>query len=208
MKKMNYIDLFAGLGGFRIAFESIAKEKNIEIECKLTSEIDKEVIKTYKKNFYKNNSKDFNKEPVDITKLKETDDQIPEHDILFAGFPCQAFSNAGKKMGFLDKTRGTLFFDIVRILKFRKPKYILLENVKHLTKHNNGETWKVINETLRDLGYLIPKEPILLSPHLLNIPQERYRVFIPGVLSNKAKTQNLNINVKKYFKAFDNDRKK
>ena len=110
-----------------------------------------------------------------IIEVREED--IPEHDVLCGGFPCQAFSTAGHKKGFED-TRGTLFFEIARILKYHKTKYIILENVKNLLGHDNGNTWKVIKNTLIDLGYILTEEPIVMSPNYLGVPQLRERVFI------------------------------
>lgn len=164
-KKFKFIDLFSGIGAFHIALESIGGE------CVFASEIDKHCIETYFKNF----GMDSNNNICDI---KEGD--IPKHDVLCAGFPCQAFSNAGKKRGFND-TRGTLFFDVERILKHHKTKYIILENVKHLLGHDNGRTWSIIKENLEKLGYVLTKEPIVMSPHHIGIPQNRERVFILGV---------------------------
>ncbi|WP_425437735.1 DNA cytosine methyltransferase [Mesoplasma corruscae] len=136
---------------------------------------------------YSNNFSISKEKIINIRDLDENASQVPEHDFLFAGFPCQTFSNAGKKKGFLNKIRGTLFFDIVKILKNKKPKYILLENVKHLVNHDNGKTWDIIIKTLKDdLGYIIPEKPLILSPHEFGIPQERQRVFIPGVLKEKT----------------------
>lgn len=181
-KKIKFIDLFAGIGGFHKALELVASKKKCEIECVFVSEIDEKAIKTYSNNFLIEKEKIIN-----IRDLDEKASQVPDHDFLFAGFPCQTFSNAGKKMGFLDEIRGTLFFDVAKIIKNKKPKYILLENVKHLVNHDNGKTWKVIIKTLKDdLGYIIPKNPLILSPHQFGIPQERQRVFIPGVLKEKA----------------------
>ncbi|MBY7703607.1 DNA (cytosine-5-)-methyltransferase [Vibrio harveyi] len=135
MKKIRFVDLFAGIGGFHKALEIVSKKNDYDIECVFVSEIDKEAIKTYTSNF------SFDKDKiVNIRDIDDNASQVPEHDFLFAGFPCQTFSNAGKKEGFIDEVRGTLFFDIVKILKFKKPKYILLENVKHLVKHDNGKT--------------------------------------------------------------------
>lgn len=203
MKKIKFIDLFAGLGGFRVVLEKIAKKKNIKTECVLVSEIDDKVIKTYKNNF--GNNEKF----INIRDIDDKCSQVPDHDFLFAGFPCQCFSNAGKKMGFLDEIRGTLFFDIAKILKCKKPKFILLENVKYLTKHDNGNTWKLIMSTLDKLGYAVPKEPLILSPHMFNIPQERYRVFIPGILRSKLKNKKqkyLKFDLKRYFKGYTQSR--
>ncbi|MGL5520153.1 MAG: DNA (cytosine-5-)-methyltransferase [Metamycoplasmataceae bacterium] len=198
MKELKFIDLFAGLGGFRVALENIQKKLGFVSKCVFVSEIDKEVIKTYQANF---------KDAHNIINIRDLDDkasQCPEHDILFAGFPCQTFSNAGKKLGFIDEIRGTLFFDIVKILKNKKPKYILLENVKHLVTHDNGKTWNIICEVLQKIGYIIPnpQKPIILSPDMFGIPQDRKRVFIPGVLRNKSniKTKYLEMDFSKYIK--------
>lgn len=183
MEKIKFIDLFAGIGGFHKALQIVAEKNNYDIECVFVSEIDRESIETYSSNFLVEKEKIIN-----IRDLDENISQIPDHKFLFAGFPCQTFSNAGKKKGFLDEIRGTLFFDIVKILKIKKPKYILLENVKHLINHDNGKTWEIIIKTLRDdLGYIIPENPLILSPHEFGIPQDRKRVFIPGVLKEQSK---------------------
>lgn len=182
MQNIKFIDLFAGIGGFHKALENVANKNKFNIECVFVSEIDQESIVTYINNFSIEKEKIIN-----IRDLDENATQIPNHDFLFAGFPCQTFSNAGKKKGFLDEIRGTLFFDIVKILENKKPKYILLENVKHLVNHDQGKTWEIIIKILKnDLGYIIPKKPLILSPHEFGIPQERYRVFIPGVLKNQT----------------------
>lgn len=166
MKKFKFIDLFAGIGGFHQAMV------NLGGECVLASEIDDYAIETYKTNY----GMDSN---VNIRDLNEQD--IPKHDVLCAGFPCQAFSKAGHQKGFADETRGTLFFEIVRILKYHKTPYIVLENVRNLTAHDNGNTWKVIKNSLKELGYIITEEPIIISPHQLGIPQLRERVVILGI---------------------------
>jgi DNA (cytosine-5)-methyltransferase 1 len=179
MAKFKFIDLFAGIGGFHIAMEDLGGE------CVFASEINKYAIETYYDNFGINSSND-------ITKVPEQ--AIPKHDVLCAGFPCQAFSKAGKQNGFED-TRGTLFFDILRILKYHKPKYIILENVRNLVSHDKGLTWKVIHKNLVELGYLIPHKPIIISPHQIGVPQLRDRVFIPGILKEFAKHKELKIAV-------------
>ena len=128
----------------------------------------------------------------DITKVDEKD--IPNHDVLCAGFPCQAFSNAGHKKGF-DDTRGTLFFEIERILRYHKTKYIILENVKHLLKHDGGRTYQVIKNKLLELGYVLTEKPLILSPHYFGIPQNRERIFILGVHKDYCKDNYLEIEV-------------
>jgi len=198
-KNIKFIDLFAGIGGFHKALQLVAEENNFNIECVFVSEIDKYAIETYSKNFKIDKEKILN-----IRSLDDNVSQVPDHDFLFAGFPCQAFSNAGNKKGFLDNIRGTLFFDIVKILNIKKPKYILLENVKHLIKHDNGNTWEIITKTLNEIGYSIPAEPLILSPDKMGIPQNRERVFIPGILREKSgikeKNITINIDLRKYEK--------
>lgn len=165
MNNFKFVDLFSGIGAFHLALEALGGE------CVFASEIDHYAIETYKENFNMDSNHNIcNVQPEDI----------PPHDVLCGGFPCQAFSNAGHKKGFSD-TRGTLFFEIERILKVHKTKYIILENVKHLLKHDNGNTWQVIKEKLIDLGYILTEEPIVISPHELGIPQRRERIFILGV---------------------------
>lgn len=164
-KDFKFIDLFSGIGAFHLALKELGGE------CVFASEIDDYAIETYKENFGIDSKND-------ICKIKEED--IPEHDVLCGGFPCQAFSTAGHKKGFLD-TRGTLFFEIERILKYHKTKYIILENVKHLIKHDDGNTWTVIKNKLIELGYILSEEPIIISPHHLGTPQTRERIFILGI---------------------------
>jgi DNA (cytosine-5)-methyltransferase 1 len=165
MKKFKFIDLFAGVGGFHLAMKQLGGE------CVYAAEINKDSVAVYKDNFGINSLND-------VTKVNPKD--IPEHDVLCAGFPCQAFSNAGQKKGFED-VRGTLFFDIKRIIEHHKPKFIILENVKHLVKHDKGNTWEVIKYNLEKLGYILTYDPLILSPHQIGIPQNRPRVYILGV---------------------------
>lgn len=164
MAKFKYIDLFAGIGGFHQAM------KNLGGECVLASEIDESAIKTYWKNYGIDSAYDIN----DIK-----DEQIPEHNVLCAGFPCQAFSKAGKQMGFKDPTKGTLFFQIKRILLAKKPEYIVLENVRNLLSHDHHNTWNVIDDELDKAGYNV--KAVVMSPHQLGIPQLRERVYILGI---------------------------
>lgn len=169
--KYKLIDLFAGIGGTRLGFCMTGKIKVV-----FSSEIDKFSIKTYKANFGEIPS-------GDITKIRE----IPEHDILVAGFPCQAFSQAGKKLGF-DDTRGTLFFEIARILKDKKPKAFLLENVKNLKNHDKGKTYQTIIKTLEDLNYYVISN--ILKSKDFGVPQNRERIYIVGF--NKDTVRNFN----------------
>lgn len=116
-------------------------------------------------------------------------EMIPKHDVLCAGFPCQAFSKAGHQKGFEDETRGTLFFEIIRILRYHKTPYFILENVRNLAAHDNGNTWRVIKNSLKELGYVITEEPIIISPHQLGIPQIRERVVILGIHESLGVTE-------------------
>ena len=164
--KFKFIDLFAGIGGFRLALQ------NLGGECVFTSEWDKEAKRTYTANF---GDRPFG----DITK-EETKAYIPDDfDLLCAGFPCQAFSIAGKRGGFED-TRGTLFFDVAEIIKRKKPKAIFLENVKGLRNHNGGKTLATILNVLRnDLNYYVP-EPQIVNAKDFGVPQNRERIYIVG----------------------------
>jgi len=182
----NFIDLFAGIGGFHKA------GSNLGGNCVFASEIDESARATYHANFIEHNKDLFSSGNFagDITKVKEKD--IPDFDCLFAGFPCQPFSNAGNKKGF-SETRGTLFFDIERILRCHTPKYMVLENVKHLVNHDNGNTWKVITNTVKDIGYILPENQIIISPHHIGIPQNRERVFILGIHKKCTNLESLDI---------------
>lgn len=158
-----FIDLFSGLGGFRIAMEEIGGK------CVFSSEIDKYAVETYKNN--------FGSEPNgDITEICAED--IPAHDILCAGFPCQPFSIAGKRLGF-DDTRGTLFFDILRILKAKQPKAFFLENVAGLKSHDSGNTLRIIEKSLKELGYHIDWR--IINSKDVGIPQNRNRWYCVGL---------------------------
>ncbi|MFA5574447.1 MAG: DNA cytosine methyltransferase [Brumimicrobium sp.] len=168
--KFKFIDLFAGIGGFRLALQ------NLGGKCVFTSEWDKDAKRTYKAN--------FGETPFgDITK-KETKQYIPDNfDVLCAGFPCQAFSIAGKRGGFED-TRGTLFFDVAEIIKRKQPKAVFLENVKGLRNHNGGKTLATILNVLRnDLGYFVP-EPEIVNAKDFGVPQNRERIYIVGFHSS------------------------
>lgn len=168
--KFTFIDLFAGIGGIRLAYQ------NLGGKCVFSSEWNKFAKKTYEAN--------FGEVPFgDITQISEGN--IPNHDILLAGFPCQPFSIAGvskknalgRSHGFLDETQGTLFFDIARILKHKNPKAFMLENVKNLVSHDKGKTFKVIKNTLKELGYSVHYK-VLDGKHF--VPQHRERIIIVG----------------------------
>ncbi|MBT0728541.1 DNA cytosine methyltransferase [Rosenbergiella australiborealis] len=165
------IDLFAGIGGIRLGFEQAFSG----VECVFTSEIDKFAIQTYKANFGDENING------DITLISEKD--VPDHDILLAGFPCQPFSQAGLKKGFSD-TRGTLFFDIERILIEKRPKAFLLENVKQLKGHEKGQTLQIILEHLKKAGYKVYFD--VLKARDFGVPQNRERIFIVGFLDQNV----------------------
>lgn len=162
-EKTKFIDLFAGIGGFRLALERIG------FECVFSAEIDKHACEVYKEN--------FGDDPYcDITKLDAK--IIPDFDLLCAGFPCQAFSISGKMKGFYDDTRGTLFFDICRILKEKQPKAFILENVQNLEKHDSGNTLRVMLDNLHQLGYTVNYQ--VLNAREFNSPQNRERIILIG----------------------------
>lgn len=172
IESIRFIDLFCGIGGFRVAMDQACQENNIIPECVFSSDIDK-----YCQDSYENN---FGHRPTgDITKVDPKD--IPDHDILYAGFPCQPFSIIGQMMGFED-TRGTLFFHIASILKEKKPTAFVLENVKQLVGHNKGETLRVIIKTLEELKYTV--KVTVLNALDYGLPQKRERVVIVGHKEN------------------------
>ncbi|AFZ49531.1 DNA cytosine methyltransferase [Dactylococcopsis salina] len=161
-KQLKFIDLFAGIGGMRIPFEELGGK------CVFSSEIDKHCQRTYEAN--------FGEMPTgDITKLSA--DSIPYHDLLLAGFPCQAFSQGGRKQGFQDE-RGQLFFQVAKILNDHRPQAILLENVKGLRGHDKGRTLQMILYVLEKLNYVVSWK--IISATDFNLPQKRERIFIVG----------------------------
>lgn len=161
--KFTFIDLFAGIGGTRLGFESAGGE------CVFTSEWDSHAQRTYHANF-------GDTPHGDITKISSTD--IPDFDILLAGFPCQPFSSIGLRQGFMHETQGTLFYDVARIIKDKQPRAFMLENVPGLLTHDQGNTFKVIEKTLKDLGYTVDYK-VLNSAHF-GVPQQRKRIYIVG----------------------------
>lgn len=167
IKKFTFIDLFAGIGGIRLGFEKLGGI------CVFSSEWDKEAAKTYFAN--------FGEYPQgDITKIDSK--AIPNFDILLAGFPCQPFSIIGDKEGFKHETQGTLFFEIERILKDKQPKAFMLENVRNLTAHHQGQTFKTILSHLQSLGYFVHSK--VLNALDFGLPQKRERIIICGFKEN------------------------
>jgi DNA (cytosine-5)-methyltransferase 1 len=185
--KLKFIDLFAGLGGIRLGFEQACRDRGIETECVLTSEIKPYAVQTLKHNHHHENF------VGDIFQVKNED--IPQFDFLFGGFPCQPFSSSGKRNGFAD-TRGTLFFEIERIIKYHQPKGFILENVEGLVKHDLenkhdeiGRTLKTILDKLEnELGYQVSWK--VLDSLNFGVPQSRKRVFIVGTKNEKVSLDN------------------
>ena len=210
-KEIKIADLFGGVGGFRLGIEratnnqrgefiqssnkmgSIQSQRNISnnnksngrgrrahsnVKCVFYSDIDKYAVQTYNKNFKENHK------PTDITNIRAED--IPDFDMLCGGFPCQAFSIAGKRGGFQD-TRGTLFFEIARIIKTKRPKIVFLENVKGLLNHENGQTFSIIIQTISELGYNV--QWMVLNSKFFGVPQNRERVFIIGSLRGECRPE-------------------
>ena len=169
-----------GIGGFHVAL------KGLNGECVFVSEFDDNAVETYKNNFNNNIS-------GDIEKVKASD--IPNFDFLCAGFPCQPFSKGGSRNGFTDN-RGKLFFEIVRLIKYHKPSFILLENVPNLVTHDKGNTYKIIIKELKKLGYITPKDPLIFSPHEFGQPVFRPRLYIPCVHKNKTDKNELKLELK------------
>jgi DNA (cytosine-5)-methyltransferase 1 len=169
MQKIRFIDLFAGIGGMRLAFESAAHSWNLETECVLSSEINPDAQLVYQRNFCDR--------PLGDIRLI---DRLPEHEILLAGFPCQSFSYAGKKAGFGD-TRGTLFFEIVRLIDTFKPQAFIFENVRGLVSHDSGQTLETIKSEMIDRGYSF--DYFVLNSSNFSLPQNRVRVYLVGILN-------------------------
>jgi DNA (cytosine-5)-methyltransferase 1 len=179
---LKFIDLFAGIGGFHLAFHKLG------CECVFASEIDKFARMTYQKNMSKISPKLFSSNMFagDIQEVEAG--QIPDFDVLCAGFPCQPFSQIGYKNGFADKkdNRGNMFFEIVKIIKEKKPQAFFLENVRNLEKHDDGKTFSVIKNTLEDLGYSFHYKLVRASDY--GLPQHRPRLFMVGFKDESTKT--------------------
>lgn len=183
-----FIDLFAGIGGFHIALSELGGQ------CVFASEIDKDAQNIYRLNFEKHMNGPIVGDIIPLTN-KTLSKLIPEHDVLVGGFPCQPFSKSGAQLG-MDETRGTLFYNIAKILEKRRPKVIVLENVRNLTGPKHKHTWALIVRVLRDLGYHVSDLPSIVSPHSISpehggTPQIRDRVYIVGVYVGKQKAWKL-----------------
>jgi DNA (cytosine-5)-methyltransferase 1 len=185
-----FVDLFSGIGGFHHALSQLGGR------CVLASEIDDDARKVYENSFprlnghtyeFVKNIRTLTRDDPDDSKTLKSPKRIaalvPDHDLLCGGFPCQPFSKSGEQRGWRDKTRGTLFHDIIQIVEAKRPKYVFLENVRNIAGPRHADTWNVVLSSIRDLGYLVPEEPLIFSPHLLpptmgGAPQVRERVFI------------------------------
>lgn len=171
MRTLRYFSMFSGIGGGELGIERAAAAHGIPVECVGYSEIDKNAIKTYERHWPQH---------VNFGDAAEIDpDDIPDFDLLVAGFPCQPFSIAGRQLGFED-TRGTLFFDIARILERKRPRHFILENVRNLVSHDKGRTFRVIVKALDELGYLVEWQ--VLNSKDFGVPQNRERIYLVGHL--------------------------
>ena len=170
---IRFVDLFSGTGGIRLGFEQALSKIGIKTLCVKSVEIDKKACETYESNFGENPYGDITQES-----------QLPHFDVLLAGFPCQSFSYAGKQLGFGD-TRGTLFFEVERLLEKHRPRLCLLENVRGLTTHDKGRTFKTIIERLEKLGYFVSYR--LLNASNFGVPQNRVRIYIIASLDGEVK---------------------
>jgi len=170
MSIVRYFSMFSGIGGFELGIQAAADQLGLTTECVGYSEIEPNAIKTYEEHFNHDNY-------GDATNINP--DDLPDFSLLVAGFPCQAFSIAGKRLGF-DEARGTLFFDIARILKTKRPRHFILENVKGILSHDGGQTIRVIINTLTELGYCVEWQVLNSKNH--GVPQSRERIYIVGHL--------------------------
>jgi DNA (cytosine-5)-methyltransferase 1 len=175
-KTLRFVDLFAGLGGFHLALRRLGHE------CVFVSELDLELRQLYLKNFPETHG-------IVHGDIRECHEKVPAHDILCAGFPCQPFSKSGDQRGMRDKTRGTLFHEILKILEARRPEYVILENVGNFERHDDGRTWRIVRASLAELGYQVRGTehvssggPGLISPHHLGFPHTRERFFVVASL--------------------------
>jgi DNA (cytosine-5)-methyltransferase 1 len=181
-KTIRFIDLFSGIGGIRLGFEQACREFGLKCQCVFTSEIKTHAIKIFKQN--------HPGELIDGDITQINAECIPAFDVLCAGFPCQAFSSAGKRDGFAD-TRGTLFFEVERIMAFHHPKGFILENVEGLVNHDSGKTLKTILGKLHKMGYQVSYK--VLNAKDFNVPQDRKRIYIVGTSLNNISLENFTI---------------
>lgn len=177
-KTYNFLDLFSGIGGFHKSLSNVAKNKNLNINLLSAVDIDPETRVIYKDSY--NHTPLIDVRDINAIKNRVGDKKV---DIIFAGFPCQPFSKAGKREGFADVNKGNLFFALYEIISFYKPKYVLLENVHNLKNHDSGRTWSHIKKML-EIYYDVPSLPIEISPHQLGHPELRKRVYIPCILKD------------------------
>ena len=188
---MKYIELFSGIGAFTQAIERIIPNA----ECVFAADINEDCANVYKLNYGVESL-------CDLTKKDEK--EIPDHDFCFFSPPCLAFSKGGKQLGF-EEARGTLIFEVFRILQEKKPKYILMENVRNLVSHDKGNTIKVILNSLHELGYRTTELPLILSPHQFGIPQLRERAFLPGIYDPKNANEPLDFDLGHLLRKDDNN---
>lgn len=177
MSHVRYFSMFSGIGGFELGIEQAAKDLGLTTECVGYSEIDTHAIKTYEEHFNHDNY-------GDATLIDPA--ALPEFDLLVGGFPCQAFSIAGKRLGF-EETRGTLFFDVARILNDKQPRFFILENVKGLLSHNGGQTFRTILRAADELGYDLQWQ--VLNSKDYGVPQSRERVYLVGSLGGMPRPE-------------------
>lgn len=195
LQDLRLVDLFAGLGGFHHALNKLGGEMGFNVECVFVSELQEDLRHLYERNY----GIPYARINTDITQLltdELIEQNVPQHDILCGGFPCQPFSKAGKQQGFDDEEgRGILFNYIVNIIRVRRPRYIFLENVSNLETHDEGRTWKTIQDILRnELNYDI--RPVVISPHEYGYPQYRKRIYIVGIDQNIGNLDNFKFPVK------------
>lgn len=180
-KKYKCASFFAGVGGIDIGFGGFANEKSDFFEIVYANEFDPYPVKTYELN------SDIKVDCRDIREVANQPEEIPDFDVLLAGFPCQAFSIAGYRQGFNDeKGRGTLFFELIKIIRAKKPSVVFLENVKNLVTHNGGDTFETILDALKKEGYNSPQYKVLNAMEHGNVPQNRERIYIVGFLDEEA----------------------
>lgn len=191
MDKIEYIELFSGIGAFSQAISNITDKK---AKCVFAADNNINCAKVYKINYGVESLCDITKKDIN---------EIGEHNFCFFSPPCQAFSKSGKQKGF-EEARGTLIFEVFKILEKYHPKYILMENVRNLVSHDNGHTIDVIMTTLKSLGYRLPSKPLILSPHQFGVPQLRERAFLPGLYEPDNVDKPLNIDLGKLKDKNDN----